>query len=131
MRRRVSVAMGLRSINDPAELFLLLLRQINISRCPVLLQPLYLRRTRDCNHTLGGNPSECDLTDTAALPNSKLLNLLNNGLVLEEILTLELGRCVKRDTLIYHYYPHHNCDQTEDHLQERRKSSGAKSSGVL
>lgn len=93
--------MGLSSVNNLAELFLLLFRQVNISGCPVLLQPLHLSRTRDSNHTLGGNPSECDLTDSATLTNSQLLNLLNNSLVPEEVLTLEFRRCVKENALVY------------------------------
>lgn len=93
MRSTISVTMRLSSINNPTELLLLFFSQINISRCPVLLQPLHLGRSRDSNHTLGGHPSESDLTDTATLANGEFLDLFDNGLVLVEIVALEFGCC--------------------------------------
>jgi hypothetical protein len=85
--------MRLSSINNPTELLLLSLSQINIPRCPVLLQPLHLGSTRDSNHTLSGNPGKRDLTDRTALANSELLDFLDDCLVFVEIVALEFGGC--------------------------------------
>lgn len=97
--------MGLSSINNPTELLLLLLGQINISRCPVLLQPLGLGSTRNSNHTLSGDPSESNLTDAATLANSELLNFLDDGFVLVEIVALEFGSCEREaEMLVTRHY---------------------------
>ena len=66
LRRRISVAERLRGIDDGPQLLLLLVGQIDILRCPVLLQPPGLGSSGDGNHALGRDPSEGDLGRGAA-----------------------------------------------------------------
>ena len=89
--RSISVSVWLSSINDLAHLLLFLRGQLNIPRCPVLLQASGLGSSWDSNHSLGSNPSECDLADFAALASSDSLDCLHNFLVLVEVLALEFG----------------------------------------
>lgn len=91
MRRAISVALWLSSIDNFSHCLLFLLSQFNIPRCPVLFQPGCLRCSRDGDQSLRGNPSKRDLTNLAALKGSELLYFLDNGPVLVEVLALEFG----------------------------------------
>lgn len=93
VRRGIPVTLRLRSVNDPPHLILLLIRQLHIPRRPILLQPLRLGCTRNCNHALGSNPRERNLGRGAALLCCELLDLLDDGFVLVEVFTLEFGYC--------------------------------------
>jgi hypothetical protein len=121
----ISVTMRLRRINNLPHLRLFLLRQINLSRGKVFFQSLRLGRARNCNQTLGSYPSERDLSNGATLARSELLNLIDNSAILVEVLALEFGNCTEQRFS--------SCSSTwlEVCLPLRRKSSGAKSSGVL
>lgn len=83
--------MRLSSIDDFAHLALFLRSQLNIPRCPVLLQASGLGGSRDSDHSLGSNPSECDLANLAAFARSNFLDCLHNFLILVEVLALEFG----------------------------------------
>ena len=85
--------MRLSSINDLPYFLLLLIRKLDTSACPVLLQSVNLRRARDRDHALRDHPGKRNLRDRAAFLVGKLLNLFYNSLVLVEVLTLKFGRC--------------------------------------
>lgn len=70
-------------------LHLLLFRQLNLPRSKVLLQPIYLGRTRNSNHPLGRHPSQRDLSQFTAPLRREFLDLFNDGFVLVEVLALE------------------------------------------
>jgi len=65
--------------------------QIDIARSPVLFQPVSLGGTRNRNEALGGNPCQSKLSSRAAFAGGKLLDLVDNGFVLVEVLALEFG----------------------------------------
>ena len=52
-----------------------------------------LRRAWYSNHTLGRDPGEGDLAQSAALTISQLLDLFDDRAVLVKVLSLEFGRC--------------------------------------
>ena len=82
--------MWLGLVDNLPHLFLLSFGQLHIPRLPVLLQPLRFRGSRNSNHPLSGNPGKSDLRQGAASCCCKLLDLVNNRLVLVEVLALEL-----------------------------------------
>lgn len=136
MRRPIPIPMRLRSINNPPHLQLLLLRQLNLPRSPVLLQSTSLRRSGDSDESLRSNPGQRNLTNGAALPSSEFLDFVYDCAVFVEVFALEFGtwvedvrRCVCCMCVLgWHKTPPKG--GTWDILL-RRKSSGAKSSGVL
>jgi hypothetical protein len=83
--------MRLSSINNLPHFLLILLRQLNITRSPILLQATSLGGTHNGDQTLGSNPSECDLTNLAALASSQLFDFVHNCSILIEVLALEFG----------------------------------------
>lgn len=85
----ISVTMRLSSVNNLPHFLLILLRQLNITRSPVLLQTTGLSGARNGDQSLRSNPSECDLTDLATLASSKLFNFFHNCAILVEVLALE------------------------------------------
>ena len=89
----VSVPMRLRVIDDPAHLPPLVLGQLNVPRRPVLLQPLGLGGAGNRDHALRRHPGQGDLRDGAALARRKLLDLIDDGAVLVEVVALEFGSC--------------------------------------
>jgi hypothetical protein len=91
LRRRIPISLGLQLIHNLPERLLLLIRQRDLPRGKVLLKALGLCRAGDGNHALGGDPGERNLRQGAALLCGELLDLFDDGLVLEEILALELG----------------------------------------
>lgn len=97
---RISISLRLRSINDPSHLLLLIFCQIDVSGCKVLLQSLWFRGAWNSNHALGSNPSQSYLRQRATFPRGKLLDLLNNGFVLVEVFTLELGSWTRQSQLL-------------------------------
>lgn len=94
MSSTISISLWLRRINNPPHLSLFFLSQVNIPRCPILLQTVRLGRTRNSNHSLGRNPSKRDLRQSASLAHSKFLNFLYYSLVLVEVFALKLGDCM-------------------------------------
>ena len=92
-RFTISVPNRLGRVNDMSHLRQLFLCQINIPRRPILLQSTRLGRTRNSNHALGRNPSECNLGDLAASSRSKFLDLVHNSFVFIEVLALEFWCC--------------------------------------
>lgn len=86
---------GLILIYDSPHLLALSLRQLYVPRGPVLLQPLRLGGSGNRDHALRCDPSECDLRDGAAFLGSQAFDSLYDGLVLVEIIALELGYCGK------------------------------------
>lgn len=125
LRRCISVTMRLRIINDSAHFLHFLRRQLNIARRPVLLQAVQLRRTRDSNHPLGRDPGKSNLSGRAAFARGKLLDLLDNGFVFIEVITLEFWNY--GDQLVSQVLRF----ETKIHSPVRRKSLGGKSSGDL
>ena len=89
----IPVPLGFGRIDDPPHLRLLCLRQFNVSRGPILLQPLRLSRARDGDHALRSHPSESDLRQGATFLRSEGLDLVDDAFVLVEVLALELRRC--------------------------------------
>lgn len=85
----ISVAMRLSSINNISQFPLILLRQLNITRSPILLQAISLGGARNGDQSLRSNPSECDLTNLAALAGSQLFDFVHNCSILREVLALE------------------------------------------
>lgn len=63
---RVSVPQRLGLVDDPSHLPPLLVRQIDVSGRPVLLQPRGLGRAGNGDHALRGHPRERDLRQRAA-----------------------------------------------------------------
>lgn len=88
---RVSVSDGLGRIHNLAHLGNLFFGEINISRCPVLDETVGLGRSWDRDHALRSNPRKSNLRGSAALANSQCLDAVDDGLVLVEVLALELG----------------------------------------
>ena len=93
MSSRVPVPLGLCRFDDTPHVRFLSLSQLNISRPPVLFQPAGLRRARDGNESLRRDPRKRDLSQRAALAGSELLDLFHDGLILVEVLALELWCC--------------------------------------
>lgn len=91
MSSTISIPLWFSRINNPPHLSLFVISQVNIPRCPVLLQTVRLGRTRNSNHSLGRNPSKRDLCQSASLANSEFLDLLYYSLVLVEVFALKLG----------------------------------------
>lgn len=91
LRRGISIAMRLGSIDNPAHFQLILLRQLNITRSPVFLQATGLGRAGNGDQPLRSHPGECNLTSLAALAGRKLLDLFHNCAILVEVLALEFG----------------------------------------
>jgi hypothetical protein len=87
----IAVPEGLGRIDDASHILLLLLRQLDIPRRPILLQPVRFRRARDGDHALRSDPSKGDLSRGAPLLGGELLDLLDDGLVSVEVLALKLG----------------------------------------
>lgn len=95
-KSRVPLPNRLGLVDDPAHLSILPVREHDAARPPVLLEPRGPRRARDGNEALRGDPGERDLGDRAALPRRELPDLVHDGLVLVEVLPLELGNCCCR-----------------------------------
>lgn len=83
--------MRLGGIDEPPHLPPLLLGQIDVPRGPVLLESGDLGRARDGDHALRGDPGERDLRRRAAPLRRERLDPLDDGLVLVEVVALELG----------------------------------------
>lgn len=97
----IPISLGLSRINNPPHLSFFFLSQVNIPRCPVLLQTVRLGRTRNSNHSLGRNPSKRDLRQSASLANSEFLYFFYYSLVLVEVFALKLGDCMTLVNGIY------------------------------
>lgn len=118
--------MRLNRINDTAHLQLLVLRKIKVTRIPVRLEACRLSGSWNSNHSLGSDPGECDLAGSTSLAGSKLLNLLDDQLILVEVFSLEFRSF---DKIICQLELLSFKGTRYSHF--RRASSGAKSSGEL
>lgn len=81
-------------VDNPAHLSLLILREHDAPRPPVLLEPRRPRRAGDGDQALRGDPRKRHLGHRATFPRRELLDLIHDGLVLVEVVPLELGHCV-------------------------------------
>jgi hypothetical protein len=88
---RISVAVWLGRIDDPAHFPLLFVRQFNVPRGPVFFQAPRLGSARNSDHSLSSNPGESYLAGGATFARSELLDLLDNSLVFVEVFALEFG----------------------------------------
>ena len=86
----VPIAMRLHGVENSTHRLLLLRRKLNLPRSEVLFQAPRLRSTWDWDHALLSYPSQSDLGQSAALTLSKLLNFLDDSLVVVEVLALKL-----------------------------------------
>lgn len=89
----MSIAVRFSSINDPSQLIVLLLREIDVPARPILLKSLWLCGTRNSNHALSSNPSKRNLRQRAALLLGKFLDILKNSTIFVERLALEFRHC--------------------------------------
>lgn len=85
--------MRLNRVNNPPYLLQLFISKLNVSRDEILFHPLRLRRARNRNHTLHGNPSKRDLSHRGALSRGQFLNFIDDGFILVKVVTLKLGNC--------------------------------------
>lgn len=92
---RVAVAARPVGVHDPPDLLQLGLAQLDLPGAPVLLEPVCLGRAGDGNDPLRGHPGQRDLAGRAALAGGELLDLVNDGAVLVEVLALVLGSCAR------------------------------------
>lgn len=106
---RVSVSNWLRADHDPSQLYQLLLGQFYLPRCPILFQTSDINRAWDGNHALRGDPGQRNLSRGTAPSLGELLNLIDNGLVLVEILSLELWDY--NDASQYHAIERSKCER--------------------
>lgn len=83
--------MWLGSVDDLPHLLLFIHGQVNIARCPIFFKASCLRCSRNSNHSLRSDPSECDLADLTSPANSELFYCVHDFLVLVEVLALEFG----------------------------------------
>lgn len=95
MLRTIPLPNRLRLLQNPPHLRLLPLAQLNLPRSKVLLQPPRLGSPRDSNEPLRRDPREGDLGKRTPLPRGELLDLLDDGFVLVEVLALEFGGCLR------------------------------------
>ena len=87
----ISVALRFCSVNDSSHFLFLFVRQIDIPGGPVLFQSSHFSCPRNGNHALSCDPRKGNLSESASSTYSKLLNLLDDGFVFVEVLSLELG----------------------------------------
>lgn len=128
----ISVTVWLGRIYDLSHLFLLRLCQINLSGSKVLLEPLCLGCSWDGYHALYSYPRKCNLSNRAPFTRSQCFDLFHNGTILVEVFTLKLGSWIMICQLTA--VPSAALLAMGERgfvLHIRRKSSGAKSSGVL
>lgn len=91
MSSTVAVPVRLGGVDDRPHLLLLSFGQVDISRREILLQSGRLGRAGNGDHSLRGYPCKCDLCDGASLLGRQLLNLINDGAVLVEVVALKFG----------------------------------------
>lgn len=96
----ISVALRLCRIDDLPQLRFIFLTQLNISRRKILLQSLRLCCSRNSNESLRCYPCKCNLGQSNAFSDCKLLHLLNDLLVMIEVGALEFRRYEKLVVII-------------------------------
>lgn len=82
--------MKLDIVENPSHLSLFLIRQINLPGRPVLLQSARFSGPWNSNHALSSNPCKRNLSQCAAFPSCKLLDLLDDRSILIEVFPLKL-----------------------------------------
>ena len=132
----VSVPLRLQRVQNAAKLLFLLLRQFYFPRSKVLLKTLCFGRSRNRDHALRNDPRQSNLRQRAAFALRNGFDLLNDLLVVVEVLALEFGDWLGVLVCYPLFTQSRQCCEgevgrgKEVGLPVRRKSSGAKSSGL-
>ena len=122
----VPVPLRLERVENASHLFLLFFCQFYIPRREVLFEALRFRRSWDGNHVLCQHPCESDLSQCTSFPLRDFLDRLDDFLVVVEVLALEFGDYSGNISLT----TRRGRKGGVRCLPVRRKSSGAKSSGL-